>query len=234
MKTTTGITLLSAAALLGPATVTAAENLSDKLPWTDVEGAYLRVDGTEEFEVDAYALNASVGFAGIGHAQLEYLDGEADDDSSSSFSDDADFDGYRLIAGVHPAINDDTQARFDVTYFDYETDFDAGGDASQDGYGLGFGLRHAFSPKFEGTAEVWYVEGDTDFGSGSEDFNDISLEFQGRYNWTPNLSVGLTYLLNGGVFGSAVNASSSSSSNGDVARFDVRWSFGYNGLSDIK
>jgi long-subunit fatty acid transport protein len=171
-----------------------------------------------------------VGFLGKWHAQLEYLDGEADEEGGSF--DDSEFDGYRLIVGAHPAINDSTQARFDLTYFDYSNDFDAGDSADQDGYGLGFGLRHAFSQKFEGTAELWYVEGSFDFDGGpSEDFNDVSLELQGRYNWTPSLSVGITYLLNGGVFGSAV---SSSSSSGDVARFDVRWAFGYNGLSDIK
>jgi hypothetical protein len=221
---TTGIALLSAASLLGAASANAAENL----PWTFAEFGYTRVDGTEDFETEAFSVLGSIGFMNVLHAQLEYTDGESDSDF---FSDDPDFDGFRVTAGAHPQISDNTQFRLDATYFDYD-----GGEGSFDfdskGYGLGFGIRHAFSSKFEGTAQAWYVEGDTDsngfFGNNDQDFNDTIIEFQGRYNWTPNLSTGLTVSLNGGFAGVAADDSS------DSARFDVRWAFGNNGFSDLK
>jgi hypothetical protein len=231
MTKTTGIALLSAAALLGPALANAAETL----PWTFAQFGYTRADGGEDLaETDAYNVFASVGFAGKWHAQLEYTDGEIDvEDGDDKF----DFDGYRVVVGAHPQITENTQLRADVTYFDYTTD-DLGGfgnsDADTDGYGLGFGLRHAFSPKVEATVQAWYVEGDRDFGgffsdcdSGSScDFQETIIELQGRYNWTRNLSTGLTVALGGSLNGGV-------GLGGDSATFDARWSFGNNGLWDL-
>jgi hypothetical protein len=229
-----GIALLSAAALLAPAVVSAAETL----PWTFIQGGYTRADGGEEtLETDAYSALGSVGFLGNWHAQLEYTDGEVD---ARDF--DRDFDGYRLIAGAHPQITDNTQLRIDITYFDYSVDGGEGfSDVDTDGYGVGFGLRHAFSPKLEATVQAWYLEGDRDNldldaddivpGLGCEssecDFQETVVEIQGRYNWTQNLSTGLTIALGGGVAASVPLLS------GDSATFDVRWSFGNNDFSDL-
>jgi hypothetical protein len=228
MTKTTGIALLSAAALLAPALANAAETL----PWTFAQFGYTRADGSEELaETDAYNVFASVGFAGKWHAQLEYTDGETDiEDGDDKF----DFDGYRVVVGAHPQITDNTQLRADVTYFDYSADSDFFGfDGDTDGYGLGFGLRHAFSPKVEATVQAWYVEGDRDFetffgdcDNSSCDFQETIVEVQGRYNWTQNLSTGLTVALGGSLAGGV-------GLGGDSATFDARWSFGNNGLWDL-
>jgi len=250
MINTKGIALLSAAALLGPAAAIAAESL----PWTYVEFGYNRTDGSEipdcngcKTDTDAYNLSGSVGFLGKWHAQLDYVDGETDTD----FSEDPDFDGYRLVVGAHPQLTDKTQLVTNITYFDYD-----GGEGSFEaevsGYGVGLGLRHALTPKFEASLLTWYVEGDTDFSdsffSESADFNETIIELQGRYNWTQNLSVGLTASI-GGAFNTIGSASSwggllngsgandgekqSLGEGGETIRFDVRWSFGNNDLSDL-
>lgn len=248
MKMTTGIALLSAAALLGPVAANAAETL----PWTYAEFGYNRTDGSDiegdgKAETSAYDLTAGVGFLGKWHAALTWNDGETDLDAS----DDVDFDGYRLVVGAHPQIGDRTQLITELTYFDYGADA-ADLDVDVDGYGLGFGLRHAFTAKLEGSIRAWYIEGDTDvseFGnSESLDFNETIIEIQGRYNWTKNLSTGLTASI-GGAFntlgaatswapvinGSGIDDGEKTGlgDGGETIRFDVRWAFGNNDLWDL-
>ena len=205
---TMGIALLSAAALLGG---TAAQA---ELSWTYAEFGYNRADGVEDFQTDAYDLKGSIGFAGKWHASLDYLDGTTENGTGP----DSDFDGYSLVVGAHPQLTANTQLITDLTYFSYDYD---GGEGS-DGYGIGLGLRHGLSDKVELMAEVWYTEGtfDSDFFPDI-DYSNTAIEFGARYNWTPNLSTGLTVNLDGG----AGAATSSSSSSSDAARFDVRWSF---------
>ncbi len=205
-----GIALLSAAALLGG---TAAQA---ELSWTYAEFGYSRADGVEDFQTDAYDLKGSIGFAGKWHASLDYLDGT----SENGTGPDNDFDGYSLVVGAHPQLTPNTQLIADLNYFDYDLD---GGEGS-DGYGVGLGLRHSLGDKAELMAEVWYTEGSFDNDSpffADTDYNNTTIEFGARYNWTPNLSTGLTVNLDGG----AGAATSSSSSSSDSARFDVRWSF---------
>lgn len=202
-----GIALLSAAALLGAGAAQA------ELPWTYGEIGYSKADGDDFFNVDAFDIKGSIGFLEKWHASLQYTNGSADSDFFDA--SDSDFDGGRIIVGAHPQLTQNTQLIADVTYFNYDYD---GGEGS-DGYGLGLGLRHALSDKFELTAEMWYTQGNVDDDFGNDyDYNDTTVELGGRYNWTPQISTGLTVGLNG--------TSGSYNISGDVARFDVRFSFG--------
>lgn len=208
-----GIALLSAAALLGSAVAQA------ELPWTYGEIGYSMADGVDDFETDAGDLKASIGFADMWHASLQYTDGT----SEQGFDGDLDFDGYQLIVGAHPQLTPNTQLVGDVTYFDYDLDGAEGFSGGTDGFGVGLGLRHAISDKAEVFSEVWYVNGDTEgsfFSGDSIDYNDTTVELGGRYNWMPQLSTGVTVTLNGAPGGSFAYTSGS-----DSIRFDVRWSF---------
>jgi opacity protein-like surface antigen len=209
MKKTTGIALLSAAALLAPALATAAENL----PWTFVEAAYIPELGEEDDTVDGGQLRGSIGFLGRGHAQAEWTDGDIGDES---------FDGYRLTVGGHNNITDNTQVIADLTYSDYEID----SNNNVDSIGLGLGLRRTVGPKAEVLAEVWYLDGDQTAFGDSEDFNQTFVELGGRYNWTRNISTGVTAFL-GGTFVSGEAFSD------NLIRVDARWSFGNNSVSDL-
>lgn len=211
-----GIALLSAAALLGGAAAQAAE-----LPWTYAEFGYNKADASDDDETDAYDLKASVGFANIWHASLDYLDGTSD--NAGSGNNDLDFDGFRLVVGAHPQLTPNTQLVTDLTYFDYDYDGGEGFGGSSDGYGIGLGLRHSLTDKVELLGEIWYTDGSVDFdGGGSEDYSDTTVQLSARYNWTPAISTGVTVDL-GGTLGAG--NSSSFSSVGDVIRFDARWSF---------
>jgi len=207
-----GIALLSTAALLGSAVAQA------ELPWTYAELGYNVGDGIEDAETDAIDIKGSIAFLDKWHASLAYLDGEFDSDS-----DDTDFDGFRFVVGAHPQLTANTQLITDLTYFDYDLDGGEGANGGSDGFGVGFGLRHAVSDKFELTAQAWYLDGDVDFGSSTDDFNDTTVELGGRYNWTSNLSTGLTVYLNNYP---GLPSAAGLSATGDVARFDVRWAFG--------
>lgn len=207
-----GIALLSAAALLGSAAASAAE-----LPWTYGEIAYNSFDGDDFFEADAFDIKASIGFADMLHASLQYIDGDSDSDFGGG---DAEFDGYNIALGVHPQLTPNTQFVAEVSYFDYDSDFDGGEGASADGFGLAAGLRHSLTDNVEFSGKVTWVNGNTDIdGEGDFDYHDTGIELAGRYNWTSNLSTGITVGLNGGSIASAADISS------DVIRFDVRWSF---------
>jgi hypothetical protein len=221
-----GIALLSAAALLGGAAAQAAE-----LSWTYAEVGYNKADAADDFETDAYDIKGSVGFAGIWHASLDYLDGTAD--NSGSGNNDLDFDGFRLVVGAHPQLTPNTQLVTDLTYFDYDYDGGEGATGNSDGYGVGLGLRHSLTDKVELLGEIWYTDGSVDQdGGSSDDYSDTTVQLAARYNWTPAISTGVSVDL-GGTLG-AGTSSLSSSSGGDVIRFDARWSFGggVDGLSD--
>jgi hypothetical protein len=230
MINTKGISLLSAAALLAPALATAGENL----PWTYVEAGYIPKIGFDDNSfgdetADAGQLTGSIGFLGMGHAQLEYTNGDAFD---------TDFDGYRLLVGGHNQIGENTQLIGDLTYFDYSYDGGEGSglsfnDVDVDGFGIGVGLRHALNSRMEVSGQVWYVDGtgEEDGAFGSEtDFNNTIFELRGRYNWTPQLSTGITAFMGGTFFGGG----GSSFSSGDFVRADIRWAFGNSDFSDLK
>lgn len=219
-----GIAVWSAAALIGVAGIAQAGPAQNpNLPWTYVQGSYIKGDGDDFFESDAWELTGSLALSEIWHTQLSYLDG----DSESDFFEDAEFDGYQVSVGVHPQITANTQFIADILYFDYDAEESNGDDdsAESDGFGFDVGLRHSIAERAEAWAKVVYVEGDIDEGGeGGDtfDFNDTSIQGGLRYNWNGNLSTGLTVYLDGG-FGAGI---SDFSSGGDAAAVDVRWSFG--------
>jgi hypothetical protein len=229
-----GIAVWSTAALMAAAGVAqAAPPPNPNLPWTYVEAAYLKADGSDDYETDAYELRGSLALSNIFHAQAYYLDGSVDGDDGD---DGADFDGYRVAFGAHPQVTANTQFVTNLFYFDYEVDPDyPGDDASSDGYGIDVGFRHSLSEKAEASLLVRYTEGSQEYsydgGEGccsfDEDFNDTSVEAQIRYNWTQNLSTGFTAGFNGG-FGDT-----SYTSGDDFARIDLRWSFGRGGFDSL-
>ena len=192
----TGVMVLGTAALLAAATAGAGE-----LSWNYGEFAYAKQDGSDFFESDGYQLKGSIAFLTKWHAQLEYTDGETDSDF---FNDDFDFDGYRIVVGAHPQLTENTQLVADLQYFDYdlEENDDTPFEATTDGYGVGFGLRHSLTDRFEIMGQVWYVDAEVEENDGFDyDYNDTLVELGGRYNWTPNLSTGLTVGLNGSLGG---------------------------------
>jgi hypothetical protein len=219
---TKGIALLSAAALLAPGLALAAENM----PWTYLEAGYLPKIGDGNDNADAGQLTGSIGFLGMGHAQVEYTDG-----SFEGFDgEDGDLDGYRLVVGAHNQLGENTQLVGNLTYFDYSYDYDGGEGGDLDGLGLGVGLRHAINSRAEVSADLWYLDGevDDDFGF-SDDFNSTILEIKGRYNWTKNLSTGLTAFIGGTFFGGGNYFDDS-----NLIRADIRWAFGNSDFSDLK
>jgi hypothetical protein len=226
---TKGIALLSAAALLAPGLALAGENL----PWTYLEAGYIPKIGSDDLNIDAGQITGSIGFLGMGHAQVEYTNGSSDGfnvGSGDSDGDgrDRDFDGYRLVVGGHNQLGENTQLIGDLTYFDYSYDGGEGfGGADLDGLGIGVGLRHALNSRAEVSAQLWYLDGevDPDFGS-KQDFNSTILEIKGRYNWTKQLSTGLTAYLGGTFFAPEVDS--------NLIRADIRWAFGNSDFSDLK
>lgn len=258
-----GIGILSAAVLLAPGLAQAAEPLPWTFiegAYSQGDGNDLTGD-SEAYAVKASVgflekWHAQLEYVN-GETKYDLLAGLADDLLGASIGD-FETDGYQLVIGAHPQITDRTQLRTDLTYFDFDGDISARlgdgdgpngaangnsgrGRTDVKGYGVGFGLRHAFSPKLEGTIQAWYVEGDIDasISDGVDslgvkpDFNETMVEIQGRYNWTTNLSVGLTVGLGGLASSMASNPLALLGLGGDVARFDVRWSFGNNGLTDL-
>ena len=185
---------------------------ADPLTWTELGVGFNVVDAGDD-STDAFDIKGSIGFAGIGHAQLTYLDGGVDGSEGSS---DFDFDGYEVRAGVHPSVGDKTQLVVDAIYFDYSGDFDV----DEDGWGLGFGVRHQLGDQFEIRAGIDYYDGEWSQGSFSEDFNNTVYSFGGRYYWVPNFFTGVSVAVSG------AEAFSIGDSGGDVIRVDAGWSFG--------
>jgi hypothetical protein len=230
---TKGIALLSAAALMAPGLALAAENM----PWTYIEAGYIPKIGFDDNDgddntADAGQLTGSIGFLGMGHAQVEYTNGDAAN---------TDFDGYRLVVGAHNQLGENTQLIGDLTYFDYSYDGGEGctvfncisDDIDTDGFGVGLGLRHAINSRMEIAGQFWYLDGNVEQGNDDADVNTTILELRARYNWTKQFSTGVTAFIGGAFFG-AGSVGSSFLDTGDFYRLDARWSFGNSDFSDLK
>jgi hypothetical protein len=199
-------------ALAGAIALLAGVASADPLTWTELGVGFDMADAGDN-TTDAFDIQGSIGFAGIGHASATYLDGTVDGSEGSS---DFDFDGFEIRAGVHPSVADKTQVIAEAIYFDYSGDFDT----SEDGWGLGFGVRHQMGDQFEIRAQIDYYNGSYDVGSFSEDFNNTVYTFGGRYYWMPNVFTGVAVAVNG------AEAFSIGYSGEDVIRVDAGWSFG--------
>jgi hypothetical protein len=196
-------------ALAGAIALLAGAASAEPLDWTEIGVGWNIADAGND-SADALDIKGGIGFAGIGHAQVTYVDGTVD--GGEGF----DFDGYEARLGVHPTVGTGTQLVLDAIYFDYSGDFDT----SEDGWGLGFGVRHQLGDQFEIRANIDYYDGSYDAGSFSEDFNNTTYSFGGRYYWMPNLFTGVAVTVSG------AEAFSIGDTYGDVVRVDVGWSFG--------
>ena len=201
-------------ALAGAIALLAGAAQADPLGWTEAGIGFNVADAGDE-SVNAFDIRGSVGFAGIGHAQLTYLDGSADGGAGDP---DFDFDGFEVRAGVHPSVGDKTQVVAEAIYFDYSGD-DGGPDVDEDGWGLGFGVRHQLGEQFEIRAQIDYYDGEFSVVSFSEDFNNTVYSFGGRYYWMPNCFTGVAVAVGGAEAFSIAGG-------GDVIRVDTGWSFG--------
>jgi len=173
--------------------------------WTYLDFGYLRASSGDE-DTDGYQLRGSIGFADMWHAQLEYLDGEADGGKGSGGDD---VDGYNIIVGANPAVNDTTDLVFDLSYFDYDAE-DTSGEAGIDGYGLGTGVRTMWTDALELNAGVWVLSGDVE---GSGDVTEVVVRVGGNYAFTDNIVVGAE-ISNGGLL-----------QQGNLANFFARYQF---------
>jgi hypothetical protein len=214
-----GIAVLSAASLLAAGTAAAAEP-----QWNYGQIGWIQSDGADDGggEGDGFKIDGSIGFLDNFHFQLSYEDGTYDD------APDEDWDGYRTSLGYHQAINanGNTQIIANINYFDIDFEEDGGEgfyDSSSDGYGLGFGLRSMISDNVELEGMINWTKGswepDNAYYSSDEDYTDTTISVGGRYHWMPNISTGVTLVVNAG-------GSTGSYGGGDSALFDLRYSFG--------
>ena len=192
--------------------------------WTYAEFGYTKFDSSEngatgnDTEQANFNFLGSVGFSGLGHAMLEYRNGEVEEFDGAGGSD-VDFDGFEVYLGAHPELNDTTDLVFDFFYFDetYE-DFDGTNDQNCDGYGMRAGLRSlALNDKLELMAFGRWTDGNCELGGGApdENFTDTSAELGGQYIWRAGLSTGIVYVAN----------DSRAVDGDDSLRFFVRFSF---------
>ena len=205
--------ILAMAGLAVSGVAAAAEGPS----WTYADASYWRGDSGED-DSEAYVLEGSFGFADKYHVQGQYLSGEQN--PFSVLDDSEDFDGYRIKAGINPAVTDNTDFVFQVGYFDLSQELGSGApDLDIDGYSLTLGLRSMFAEKVELFAYANVDVADLDAGrfdlsdEGIDDeATEISAIIGGQYFFTDNFSLSLRYE-DGGII------------NDNAAQFGARWSF---------
>lgn len=175
-------TAVCAAAILAAGPALAADNPA----WTFGQANYTSYTSGDD-NADSWGIDLSMGIADLYHVQLGYFDGDSGTDWDGDGSDN--YDGWKITAGVHPALNDRTDAVFNLNYTSYDLDHTRE-DIST--WGFGAGLRHMLTDRFELTGMVNWDRGDIDHISNS-DFTFISWEVGGRYLFNNNVSAGLTY-----------------------------------------
>ena len=188
MKKVTGIAAAAALVFSGAA-------LADDGPsYTYVQGQYNNYDSTGDDDIDGYGIAASLGFLEMFHVALEYNDNTAE--NAAPFSTDVDWDSIQLNAGIHSALNDETDFVAELQYIDLSTDIGGGfTEPEADALGARFGIRQLLGDKVEIGIFGNYWNGSVDYkesGVADTDFNDWGLEVSGRYNITDPLSIGLT------------------------------------------
>ena len=215
------IDVLSMAALLATGSASAAGS-DARISWTYLEGGYVTADGNDFGNTDGWTLGGSLGFLDHWHVGASYTSTSS---SSDSFAQDFDTDSWTASVGFHTRLSQNSQAYFDIGYFNVSPDDTSfiSGDGDADGFLLLPGFRYQPTPKVELGAAVAYRNGsiDPNDNSGSLNFNDTSAVLSGQYFFIPAWSVGAKAELNLGG-GSA----SSSSSGSDVLTVFTRYSFG--------
>ncbi|MBW7929857.1 MAG: hypothetical protein H3C57_00925 [Gammaproteobacteria bacterium] len=175
-------TAVCAAAILAAGPALAADNPA----WTYGQAQYTSFTSGDD-NADQWGIDLSMGIADLYHVQVSYFDG----DNGTDWDDDGtdNYDGWRLIAGVHPAISDRTDAVFNLRYTSVDTDHT---NRDSSAWGLGAGLRHMLTDNFELAGMINWDRGDVDHDSDS-DFTTTSWEVGGRYLFNNAVSAGLTY-----------------------------------------
>ncbi len=201
-------------ALLGSAALLTAGLAQAELPsWNYAQLGFISADNSADDDTTGYRLLGSIAFATKWHLQVDWQDGEIE---GADTLGDTDFDGYSVVLGAHPAINANTQAIFDIKYFDIDYE---PGDPSEDdfdltGLGLGFGVRSNLTDQVELIAQGWWITGEEDGPGSNDDFTDVAVQFGGRYNWTQNFSTGVLFTINDTFAGGT-----------DSLNLDARWAF---------
>lgn len=201
-----GTALFGATALLA-----AGAAMADQPEWNWLQAGYVTADNGFDDDTNAFELEGSIGF-GLGHAQINYIDGEEEG------SPDADFDGYTVVVGIHPQLNENGQYVLEAAWMDGDYEPDGQPDGDVDGIGLAAGLRYNLTDRFELSSKVTWTDLEWDMGGGKADFTDVGVELAGRYAWTENLSTGVTVNINDTI--------SDFLFSGDALTLDVRWAFG--------
>jgi len=162
--------------------------------WTYVDLGYVRADSGDN-DADAYGIAGSFGFGELFHVNAVWVDG--------TDSDDDDFDSYRIGAGLHPAVTDDTDLVLEIGYATISSD-DFSNDPSW--VDLTLGVRSMITDRFELNAAIVTAVGDDDIG-GADGFTEVGINIGGQYFFNDAISIN--------VVGSD-----------EVVKFGVRWSFG--------
>ncbi|MCP4089596.1 MAG: hypothetical protein GY746_07365 [Gammaproteobacteria bacterium] len=163
--------------------------------WTYAElDAVFQDDGDDKAK--GYEIAGSLAFGGLFHVNAEYAD--IDDGAGA----DNDLDGYRIAAGIHPAVTDSTDLYAELGYTSLSEDNGQDPDAID----LTFGVRSMITDSVELGAAMRLANGSTDAG-GADDFQDSEISLSGQYFFTDAL---------------AFRAEASDNS----MELGVRWSFG--------
>lgn len=219
----TGIALLSTAALLAAGSATAGEmGGGSDISWNYAQLGYVQVDGNDFFDSDGFDFTGSLALSSNWHAGLSFTSLSGDSEYYSG--NDLDSDTWLFSIGYNTGISKNAQAYADIGYFDTDVDADNldGGEGDSTGLNLTAGIRAQLSPKFEVGAALTYVNGSTDFDSGDIDFKDTSYSLYGQYFFTPQFSAGALAKFGG----SSSIGDSFFSSSGDQLNLFVRYSFG--------
>lgn len=176
-------TAVCAAAILAAGSALAADNPA----WTWGQAQYTSMTSGDD-NADQWGIDLSMGFADMYHFQVSYFDGDSGYNDGSGTDK---YDGWKITAGVHPALSSSTDAVFNINYTTIDIDHTRE-DVSM--WGFGAGLRHMLTDRFELTGMINWNRGDVDhWESYEDDFTFISWEVGGRYLFNEAISAGLTY-----------------------------------------
>ena len=193
--------------------------------WTYVDGGIVFTESTGDTPVGA-KLTGSFGFD-LFHVNGSYttisdsIDVTEIEDITDQIDDSDDYDVWRIGAGIHPAITDNTDMFLEIGYSSGEGD---NSDVEPDGIDFTAGVRSMITDNFELGAAAVLVIGDADFcGPGStdncdDDVQDTGLRVFGQYFFTDNFSLNVTAT-------QGVSIETGNIGGGDSFQVGGRWSF---------
>jgi hypothetical protein len=184
--------------------------------WTYVDGAYIQQSSSEELagikSSKGYEFAGSFGFLETWHVNALY----GNDESKPLTGSSTEVDYWRIGAGAHPAITDNTDFVAEIGYTQWDVK-DANPSVEPNAVDLVVGVRSMITDQFELNGYVTTQVGSSDFGGSDDDFTIFVPSVGGQYFFTDNFSVNMSY-----EWGSTQNIVLGSK---DSATFGVRWSF---------